>query len=87
MSLVNPICFLGLSPLERRQQLYEAAYNISTAEDLVDPACFYGLSREEQESNYYAAILGIATGLDNTYLANDGSNIFQPDGTSQYLQP
>lgn len=48
MAIVAPECFLGLSPQERRQQMYEAIYTWAGDETLTDPECFLGLSPEEQ---------------------------------------
>lgn len=60
MALVDPSCFPGLSPEERRQQLYEALYGLVGDTSLTDPACFAGQSQDEQDFALYAALAGSA---------------------------
>lgn len=91
MALVDPECFPGLSPEERRQQLYEALYGLVDDDSLTDPACFLGQSRIAQEADLFSAWLAlqnVAPPSDSFFLQPDGSSFYlQPDGVSLYLRP
>jgi hypothetical protein len=61
MDLVTSVCFAGLSPEDKRLQLYGAFYNWADDDTLLDPECFRGDLHQDD-----AIYLAIATANGDT---------------------
>lgn len=59
MELVEPECFGGLSPSEKRAQTYLAVYTAAGDDTLPNPDCFLSLRWEYQEQATYAALYAL----------------------------